>query len=123
VLLYRTVQTATMSASSAWWRDVVPITHMGRFLALFRVFGAAGNAIILYWLLGLTETHSKPIFIGLAVINFAGFLLLLLVRARGRISAGGAESAGADAGRGARLWAATKTFVRESYRHPVYLWM
>jgi MFS family permease len=31
--------------------------------------------------------------------------------------------AGAGAGRAARVWAATKVFARESYRHPVYLWI
>ncbi|MES1168259.1 MAG: MFS transporter, partial [Oleiharenicola lentus] len=123
VLLYRTVQTATNVCFFGLVRDVVPLTHMGRFFALFRVFGAAGNAIILYWLLGLTETHSKHIFIGIAVLNFIGFLLLCRFVREGEYPPVEQNPAGRDAGRGARLWAAAKTFVRESYRHPVYLWM
>jgi Na+/melibiose symporter-like transporter len=103
-------------------RDVVPITHMGRFLSLFRVFGAAGNAIILYWLLGLTETHSKHIFIGIAVLNFVGFMLLCRFVREGEYPPVEENPAGDGAGRMARLLAATQTFVRECYRHRVYLW-
>lgn len=123
VLLYRLVQTATNVCYFGLVRDVVPITHMGRFLALFRVFGAAGNAVILYWLLGMTETHSKHIFVGIAALNFVGFGLLCWFVREGEYPPVAPNPAGAGAGRGARLWAATKTFVRESYRHPVYLWM
>lgn len=123
VLLYRLVQTATNVCYFGLVRDVVPITHMGRFLALFRVFGAAGNAIILYWLLGLTETHSREIFIGIAALNLVGFGLLCWFVREGEYPPVPPSTAGEGAGRSARLWAATKTFVRESYRQPVYLWM
>jgi maltose/moltooligosaccharide transporter len=122
VILYRAVQTATNVCFFGLLRDVVPDTHMGRFLALFRVFGAAGTAIVSYWLLGLTETHSKHIFIGIGVLNLVGFSLLCWFVREGEYPPVAPSTAGADAGRAARLWAATRTFVRESYRHPVYLW-
>lgn len=121
VILYRTVQTATNVCFFGLLRDVVPDTHMGRFLALFRVFGAAGTAIVSYWLLGLTETHSKHIFVGIAVLNLVCFSLLCWFVREGEYPPV-VPSAAAGAGRAARLWAATKTFARESYRHPVYLW-
>jgi Na+/melibiose symporter-like transporter len=122
VLLYRTVQTATNVCYFGLVRDVVPITHMGRFLSLFRVFGALGNAIILYWLLELTETHSREIFIGIAILNFVCFGLLCWFVREGDYPPVEGNPAGEGAGGLARLWGATKTFVRESYRHPVYLW-
>jgi maltose/moltooligosaccharide transporter len=122
VLLYRAVQTATNVCFFGLVRDVVPITHMGRFLALFRVFGAIGNAIILYWLLGMVETHSKHIFVGIAVLNFIGFSLLCWFVREGNYPPVEKSTAGEGAGRLARIWAAAKVFVRESYRHPVYLW-
>jgi MFS family permease len=122
VILYRTVQTATNVCFFGLLRDVVPDTHMGRFLALFRVFGAAGTAIVTYWLLGHTETHSKHIFVGIAVLNLVGFSLLCWFVREGEYPPVEPSPAGDGAGRLARLWAATRTFVRESYRHPVYLW-
>lgn len=122
VILYRAVQTATNVCFFGLLRDVVPDTHMGRFLALFRVFGAAGTAIVSYWLLGLTETHSKHIFVGIAVLNLVGFSLLCWFVKEGEYPPVEPNSAGAGAGRVARVWGATKTFCRESYRHPVYLW-
>lgn len=122
VILYRAVQTATNVCFFGLLRDVVPDTHMGRFLALFRVFGAAGTAIVSYWLLGLTETHSRHIFIGIAVLNLVCFTLLCRFVREGEYPPVEPSAAGAGAGRLARLGAATRTFVRESYRHPVYLW-
>jgi maltose/moltooligosaccharide transporter len=123
VLLYRIVQTMTNVCFFGLLRDVVPDTHMGRFLALFRVFGAAGTFIITYWLLGLTATHSRPIFIGVALLNLAGFYALCWFVREGEYPPVEKDPAIERAGRIARLTAAVKTFVRESYRHPVYLWV
>lgn len=123
VFLYRAVQNATNVCFFGLLRDVVPDTHMGRFLALFRVFGAAGTAIVTYWLLGHTETHSRHIFIGIAVLNLVCFTLLCLFVREGTYPPVEKNPAGEGAGRGKRFWAATQTFVRESYRHPVYLWL
>jgi maltose/moltooligosaccharide transporter len=122
VILFRAFQTATNVCFFGLLRDVIPDTHMGRFLALFRVFGAAGTAIVSYWLLGLAETHSRHIFIGIAVLNLVGFTLLCCFVREGRYPPVEPNSAGEGAGRAARFWGATRTFVRESYRHPVYLW-
>ncbi|MEN9404746.1 MAG: hypothetical protein RL091_3449 [Verrucomicrobiota bacterium] len=123
VVLYRSVQTMTNVCFFGLLRDVVPETHMGRFLALFRVFGAAGTFIITYWLLGLTATHSKPIFIGVALLNLVGFYALCWFVREGDYPPVARDPVIANAGRGTRLGAAVRTFVRESYRHPVYLWL
>lgn len=122
VVLYRIVQTATNTTYFGLIRDVIPETHMGRFLALFRVFGAIGTAIMTYWLLGLTETHNKPIFVGIALLNLVCFVAVCWFVREGTYPPVEANPAGATAGGAARLWGATKTFVRESYRHAVYLW-
>jgi hypothetical protein len=123
VVLYRIVQTMTNTTFFGLLRDVVPDSHMGRFLALFRVFGAAGTAIITYWLLGLTTTHSKPIFLGIAALNLACFTALCWFVREGEYPPVEQNPAGAGAGRVARFRAAVSVFVRESYRHPVYLWI
>jgi maltose/moltooligosaccharide transporter len=123
VLLYRIVQTMTNVCFFGLLRDVVPETHMGRFLALFRVFGAGGTFIITYWLLGLTATHSKPIFIGVALLNLVGFGALCWFVKEGNYPPVEKDPAVESAGRVVKFRAAVKTFVRESYRHPVYLWI
>jgi MFS family permease len=124
VLLYRTAQTMTNTTFFGLLRDVVPDTHMGRFLALFRVFGAAGTFIITYWLLGHVTTHSKPIFIGVALLNLVGFYALCWFVREGEyppvVAAGRAEDKGS---RRLAFGCAVKTFIAESYRHPVYLWV
>lgn len=122
VLIYRFVQNMTNAAFFGLLRDVVPDTHMGRFLALFRIFGAGGTFVITYWLLGHVEDHSHEIFIGIAVLNFFGFGALCWFVREGQYPdvPGAAEEVEPSTGKG---WRAVKVFVRESYRHPVYLWV
>src|SRR4051812_29225801 len=122
VFLYRIAQTMANTTFFGLLRDVVPESHMGRFLALFRVFGAAGTAIITYWLLGHIETHNKPIFVGLAALNLVGFFLLCWFVREGEYPPVEAVNPSA-AGRRASFRDKVRTFCRESYRHPVYLWM
>jgi Na+/melibiose symporter-like transporter len=122
VFCYRVAQTMTNTTFFGLLRDVIPDTHMGRFLALFRVFGAVGTAIITYWLLGHVETHNKPIFVGVAALNLVGFLALCWFVREGEYPPVEAVNPSA-AGRRASFWDKVRTFCRESYRHPVYLWM
>lgn len=119
VLLYRTAQTCENVTFFGLLRDVVPDTHMGRFLALFRVFGAAGTFIITYWLLGHADTHSRPIFIGVAALNLVGFSLICWFVREGTYPP---VDTRAEYKEGSRTWRAIKIFVGESYRHPIYLW-
>lgn len=121
VLLYRSVQTVTNVTFFGLLRDVVPDTHMGRFLALFRLFGAGSTFIITYWLLGHADTHSRPIFMGVAVLNLIGFSLICWFVKEGEYPPVPKAPAGEPALK--RFTGAVKTFVRESYRHPIYLWV
>ncbi|HTZ20289.1 MAG TPA: MFS transporter [Opitutaceae bacterium] len=121
VLLYRSFQTVTNVMFFGLLRDVVPDTHMGRFLALFRVFGAGGTFIITYWLLGRVTTHSREIFIGVALLNLVGFSAICWFVREGTYPAVPPPPAGEA--RPAALGRAVQTFIAESYRHPVYLWV
>ncbi len=125
VFLYRAVQTATNVTFFGLLRDVVPDNRMGLFLSLFRLVGAASTFAINYWLLGRAETHSRPIFIGIAVLNLVGFLAICWFVREGTYPAVASPPRSSGAGR-APLWShfacATRVFVAESYRHPVYLW-
>ncbi len=126
VFLYRAVQTATNVTFFGLVRDVVPDGQMGLFLSLFRLFGALSTFAINYWLLGYAETHSRPIFVGIAVLNLVGFLAICWFVREGTypaVESPATEGAGSvRASLGSRFVAAAKVFVRESYRHPVYLW-
>ncbi|HEY0944559.1 MAG TPA: MFS transporter [Opitutaceae bacterium] len=123
VVLYRSVQTVVNVTFFGLLRDVVPDTHMGRFLALFRLFGAGGTFIITYWLLGHTETHSKPIFIGIALLNLVAFSAICWFVKEGTYpSVGDAVPAGPKPSRVRAFFRATRIFVTESYRYPIYLW-
>ncbi len=121
VISYRSAQTVINGMFFGLLRDVVPDTHMGRFLALFRVFGAAGTFIITYWLLGRVTTHSREIFLGVALLNLAGFGAICWFVREGEYPAVKASPAGEA--RRAGFGRVVKTFVAESYRHPVYLWV
>ncbi len=124
VLLYRAAQNVTNVMFFGLLRDVVPDTHMGRFLALFRLFGAGTTFVLTYWLLGMATTHSKPIFLGIALLNLVGFSAICWFVREGQYpETGAAEASAPSASRIARFGSATRTFIAESYRHPVYLWV
>lgn len=121
VILFRTAQTAVNVSFFGLLRDVVPDSHMGRFLALFRLVGAGSAFVLTFWLLGYAETHSKPIFVGVALLNLAGFFALCWFVREGEYPAVERPS-GPSAPWRPRWLLAFRTFVAESYRHPVYLW-
>ena len=124
VVLYRFVQTVMNAMFFGLLRDVVPDTHMGRFLALFRLVGAGSTFIITYWLLGHVDTHSKPIFVGVAVLNLVGFGALCWFVKEGKYPPVEEKSVTTKrASRFVAFWSALRVFVRESYSHPIYLWM
>lgn len=120
-LMYRFVQAAVSTMFMCLFRDVVPMSHMGRFLALFRVFGALGTFVMTYWLLGLAETQAKPIFIGLAVLNLVAFLGLCWFVREGNYPPV-VETTDAATGGSFSLWRAIRRFVLESFSHRIYWW-
>lgn len=58
------------------FRDVVPESHMGRFMALFRMVGALGTFVLNYWLLGVGVRLPREMFLGMAVLNLVAFMAL-----------------------------------------------
>jgi MFS family permease len=123
VVAYRFFQAAASTMFFNLFKDVVPGSHMGRFLALFRIFGALATFVITYWLLGLAETHSKPIFVGIALLNFLGFLGLCIFVKEGTYPPVVEHVRPADAAIG--RWPfihACRTFLIESFRQPIYRW-
>ncbi|MDR0353490.1 MAG: MFS transporter [Opitutaceae bacterium] len=120
VALYQVFHLVTASIYFYLFRDVVPAAFLGRFLALFRVFGSIGTFIINYWLLGMALTHTWQIFTGVALFYAGSFAAMCFFVREGRYP----EPAGAAhaAGGGPRWIESAKTFVTESYGKSVYLW-
>lgn len=106
------------------FRDVVPTCVLGRFLALFRVFGALGSFMVNYWLLGLSLTHTREIFLGVAVIYCLGFVGMCLFVKEGEYPPVESSASHPASGQpGARRFGALRTFFRESFREPIYWWI
>jgi MFS family permease len=118
-VLYRFSISITSPMFFSLFRDVVPMTHMGRFLALFRIVGGLGTFVITYWLVGLAETHAKPIFVGLALLNLVGFLLLCATVKEGEYPPV-VEPDEKEPALG--VWAGFRRFVVQSYSQPIYWW-
>jgi len=53
--------------------DVVPQSHMGRFMSLLRVATLLGCFVFNYYLMGLADTHLKEIILGVAGVYAVGF--------------------------------------------------
>lgn len=105
------------------FRDVVPSSHMGRFLAMFRVVGALSTFVTAYWLLGRAETHQHEIFIILAVLNLLGFLGICFFVKEGEYPPVVEKTqAAAGSGRIKATVVACRNFIAESYVHPIYWW-
>ncbi len=123
VVAYRGFQSATNCMFFGLVRDVVPTSHMGRFIALFRVFGAAGTFIITYWLVGRTLTESRAIFGGIAALNLVGFLAICWFVKEGQYPAvDDGVPPGDNPSMLQRLARATRIFMKESFEHPIYIW-
>lgn len=103
------------------FRDVVPERFLGRFLSLFRVFGSLATFILNYWLLGMAHTHTKEIFVGVAIATAIGFLLMCYFVREGDYPPLETKAEQAASGSSGLLRAA-RIFVTESYSAPIYWW-
>jgi maltose/moltooligosaccharide transporter len=56
--------------------DTVPLELLGRFSALFRVFGALATIVFNYFIFGLAASHMQAIFVSIAL--FYGFFIMLM---------------------------------------------
>lgn len=71
--LYTIFNTVCSNAYNWLFVDVVPHSHMGRFMSLLRIFTLFGSFAFNYFLMGLANTHLKEIFIGVALVYAVGF--------------------------------------------------
>lgn len=70
---YTIFNTVCSNAYNWLFVDVVPQSHMGRFMSLVRIFSLLGAFAFNYFLFGLAASHLKEIFIGIAIVYAVGF--------------------------------------------------
>jgi maltose/moltooligosaccharide transporter len=104
------------------FRDVVPESHMGRFMALFRMVGALGTFVLNYWLLGVGVRLPHEMFLAMAGLNLVGFMALCwFVKepdyppVERRVEAGPRPLL-------RRAIAPVTSYFRECYSDPLYVW-
>lgn len=69
--------------------DVVPHPLLGRFYGLFRIVSLLCGILFNFWFLGFAATHSKILFLSVAVVYGVGFMYMCLEGEGGGVSAAG----------------------------------
>lgn len=116
-------EVATIVANAVFFgliNDVVPKEVLGRFYGLFRATGLAVAMLFNFWLFGKAETHYTEIFLGIGALYGVGFTLMCL-----KVKEGGypPPPPPTPPGRAGSLIAAGRTYFRECFRCPYYLWL
>jgi predicted MFS family arabinose efflux permease len=95
---------------------VVPEHYLGRFMGLFRVIGAIAGFIWSLYIFPHAETHAREIYIGASLLYFFGFSLMCW-----RVKEGQYPPE-PEAEKKPGIAAQARTYVRECFCHPVYVW-
>jgi MFS family permease len=115
-------EVATITANAVFFgliNDVVPKAVIGRFYGMFRATGLGVAMIFNFWLFGKAETHYTEIFIGIGLLYGIGFTAMCL-----KVKEGGyPPPPPVQPSRAGGLVAAVKTYFRESFTQPYYLWL
>jgi maltose/moltooligosaccharide transporter len=115
--LYKVFDVVCSSAYNWLFVDVVPQSHMGRFMSLLRMATLFGSFAFNYFLMGLAETHLKEIFLGVGAIYAVGFGLVCW-KVREQPLPPPAEEAVRQP-----FLEATREFFVTCFRNPYYLWI
>jgi maltose/moltooligosaccharide transporter len=122
-MLYQAFQLVISPTYFCLLRDVVPSSHLGRFMSLFRMVGALASFGFNYWLFGMAGHHPGYIFAGIAAANFFGFLAMgLFVQEQAYPPV--EEKPRPD--KSAAHWPVARAcfnFAAESYTSPLYWWI
>jgi maltose/moltooligosaccharide transporter len=95
--------------------DVVPIELMGRFVALFRLFGALAGVTFNYFIFGLAQAHMKMIF-GTTALVYGGIILLMCWQVKeGEYPPPPKEDH-------AHWWSGIRNYAYECFGHGYYWW-
>ncbi|HTB80373.1 MAG TPA: MFS transporter [Opitutaceae bacterium] len=122
-MLYQAFQLVVSPTYFCLLRDVVPTSHLGRFMSLFRMVGAFATFGFNYWLFGLAGHHAGYVFAGIGAANFLGFFAMcLFVREQAYPSTEEKPRLGENPAR----WPVARAcfnFAAESFSPPLYWWI
>jgi len=122
-VLYQSFQLVFSPAYFCLLRDVVPLTHLGRFMSLFRMISALATFGFNYWLFGLADRHVKHVFAGVAVIGVLGYLAMCFAVREGEYPPV-VEKPLPRSGPGRLAIVRTVyNFTTESFTAPLYWWI
>ena len=115
-------EVATVTANAVFFgliNDVVPKAVLGRFYGMFRAMGLIVAMAFNYWLFGKAETHYTAIFIGIGIIYGVGFTTMCFKVKEGEYP----PPEPVAPSRAGGLVAAVKTYFRECFTRPYFLWI
>lgn len=99
--------------------DVVPRTLIGKFFGLFRAVSLLAGIIFNFWIIGHVEDHFRIVFIILSVVYGGGLCLMCLYVREGPLPPPDPAAETVKPG----FIAAAKTYIRECYTNPYYVWI
>lgn len=106
--------------------DVVPRELLGRFFGLFRTVWLSAGILFNYYILGIAESQSTWVFLGVGGIYCFTFGAMCLKVKEGRYPAVEMPSAEIDQPKkpvGTRLATGVKRYLRECFSLPYYRWV
>jgi hypothetical protein len=115
-------EVATVTANAVFFgliNDVVPKAVIGRFYGMFRAMGLIVAMAFNYWLFGKAETHYTEIFIGIGILYGVGFTAMCLKVKEGEYP----PPPPILPSRAGGFVAAVRTYFRESFTRPYFLWI
>lgn len=114
-------QVFNMVVSSVYYylfNDVVPKEFLSRFMALFRTVGILAGSFFNFFILKFTETHTKEIFSGCALLYSIAFLFMCH-----RVKEGEYPPPPVFSDKIRKNYIKTAiSIIKESFCHPIYFW-
>lgn len=115
-------EVATVIANAVFFaliNDVVPKEVLGRFYGMFRATGLLVAMTFNYFLFGKAETHYTAIFVGIGLIYGVGFTAMCLKVKEGSYP----PPPPVQPGRAGGTVAAVRTYFRDCFTRPYFLWV
>jgi len=112
---------ATVVANAVFYgliNDVVPSTLLGRFYGIFRAISLSASILFNWYVFGTAEKHFPLVFIGIGIVYGVSFGMMCL-----RVKEGSYPPPAEPKEGGGNFFAAVRTYFRECFSKPYYLWV